>query len=138
MKTHETLAALAKAGVSPEDVSVLEGYLEVQGNSVRVHTRLNGGTTYEVDSGEVIHEEQSGEDGKIKLYLAPKSSVVLRMQAAGEADGTWCSPGGTMYCWIRRRTPSGGYVIVLEPCGSCIPDSQASAAIATQAVMRLT
>ena len=51
MKTHPTIAALRKAGVT-DGQRAIEGYLEVDGGgTVRVHSSLEGGVAWEVDFG---------------------------------------------------------------------------------------
>lgn len=123
MKTHPTLAALAKAKVTAEPRTI-EGYLEVEDRgAVRIHSSLTGGVTWEVDPADVLHDEELRDtNGKSRVYITPSASVkliaILRLPA-DDASGTHCGDSGIMYCWRRIRTSDGTIIIIMEPCGSC-------------------
>lgn len=128
MKTHPAIARLGKAQAEGP-VGVLEGFLEVEDDGlVRVHASLGGGLVWEVPRGAVVHHEEiSGTGGKTKLVLSPDASVrtTFTARASSLQDGTYCGGSGTMYCWSRVRLPGGIYVIVMVPCGSCLPELEA-------------
>jgi hypothetical protein len=130
MKTHPALAAIAKT--TNDGARAVEGYLEVGGdNVIRVHSSLEGGPVWELESADVLHEEEvPGSNGKARLYVGRDARVrmTVSLRLNEEGTGTQCGSSGTMYCWRRIPVGNGSYVVIYEPCGSCIPEGGGSIA----------
>lgn len=125
MKTHPAVAAIAKSGRKPAR-KVLEGYVEVSETSVRIHSAVGGGVVWELPADDVLAEEEfEGGGGRTRLHVAEDAPVVLSVEmrlAVDDGEGTHCGGSGTMYCWRRVVGANGTVVIIMEPCGSCLPN----------------
>jgi hypothetical protein len=127
MKVHPSFAKRVKTQSSAETV-MIDGYVAASNaNMTTLCKTLGGDVCFEVPTAQIVRDEELAGDasGKARLVVEATAPVAISVQARArqvlDASGTYCGGSGTMYCWERIRTPDGTYVIVMVPCGSCIP-----------------
>lgn len=129
LKVHPNLSLLReRAGSS--SIEVIEGYVSQsdEENSC-LQSEIAGGVSYRFPTKAILHDEAAAcnTDGKIRVYLREDTKVEIVVQTTvasmRQIKGTYCADSGTSYCWRRTRLPDGTVIIIMKPCGTCVPAS---------------